>query len=63
MFKAQDLITLCSGPFWHFVPMLKGMSRNETRSQCFFNNKFFFFLIIINYHFFFFFFFFFYLAT
>ena len=26
----KDLITLCSGPFWHFVPMFKGVSRAES---------------------------------
>ena len=25
---SQDLITLTSGPFWHFVPMIKGISRD-----------------------------------
>eukprot|EP00440_Ansanella_granifera_P047860 gb/GFBE01051840.1/.p1 GENE.gb/GFBE01051840.1/~~gb/GFBE01051840.1/.p1 ORF type:complete len:366 (+),score=97.32 gb/GFBE01051840.1/:1-1098(+) len=25
----SDLITLTSGPFWHFVPMFKGMSRSD----------------------------------
>ncbi|CAK9118585.1 unnamed protein product, partial [Durusdinium trenchii] len=29
----SDLITLCSGPYWHFVPMLKGKSRAESHSQ------------------------------
>eukprot|EP00439_Symbiodinium_sp_Y106_P068956 s1975_g11.t2 len=27
---ARDLITLTSGPFWHFVPMIKGLSRDES---------------------------------
>jgi len=26
----SDLITLTSGPFWHFVPMIKGLSRDES---------------------------------
>jgi len=25
----SDLITVCSGPFWHFVPMTKGVSRKD----------------------------------
>lgn len=29
----SDLITLCSGPFWHFVPMFKGVSRAEAHSR------------------------------
>ncbi|CAJ1455158.1 unnamed protein product [Effrenium voratum] len=29
----SDLITLCSGPYWHFVPMLKGISRNESHKR------------------------------
>ena len=28
----QDLITLTSGPFWHFVPMIKGLSRDVPRT-------------------------------
>lgn len=29
----SDLITLCSGPFWHFVPMTKGKTRKECHDQ------------------------------
>jgi ubiquinone/menaquinone biosynthesis C-methylase UbiE len=28
-----DIITLCSGPFWHFVPMTEGSSRKECHDQ------------------------------
>jgi len=29
----SDLITLTSGPFWHFVPMIKGLTRDESHMQ------------------------------
>eukprot|EP00438_Fugacium_kawagutii_P004812 Skav200846 [mRNA] locus=scaffold2131:193758:195111:- [translate_table: standard] len=29
----SDLITLASGPFWHFVPMFKGVSRAESHAR------------------------------
>merc|ERR550525_1253237 len=29
----SDLITLTSGPFWHFVPMTKGLTRKECHNK------------------------------
>jgi|Transcript_5994 sterol 24-C-methyltransferase len=28
-----DVITICSGPFWHFVPMTKGLSRKQCHDK------------------------------
>jgi len=29
----SDLITLCSGPFWHFVPMFKSLTRKQNHEK------------------------------